>query len=59
MDLIFYEFCFGLARALPFTSRSHVPPRVSSDVPYLIGVSVAMLVVFWFETIRLWRKLAV
>ncbi len=28
-------------------------------VPYLIGVSVAMLVVFWFETIRLWRKLAV
>jgi len=28
-------------------------------VPYLIGVSFAMLVVFWFETIRLWRKLAV
>jgi hypothetical protein len=28
-------------------------------VPYLIGVSIAMLVVFWFETIRLWRKLAV
>jgi hypothetical protein len=28
-------------------------------VPYLIGVSIAMLAVFWFETIRLWRKLAV
>ena len=28
-------------------------------VPYLIGVSLAMLAVFWFETIRLWRKLAV
>ena len=28
-------------------------------VPYLVGVSVAMLAVFWFETIRLWRKLAV
>jgi hypothetical protein len=28
-------------------------------VPYLIGLSFAMLVVFWFETIRLWRKLAV
>ncbi len=28
-------------------------------LPYLIGVSFAMLVVFWFETIRLWRKLAV
>jgi len=26
---------------------------------YLIGVSCAMLVVFWFETIRLWRRLAV
>jgi DNA-binding transcriptional ArsR family regulator len=28
-------------------------------VPYLIGASFAMLAVFWFETIRLWRKLAV
>jgi hypothetical protein len=28
-------------------------------VPYLIEVSFAMLVVFWFETIRLWRRLAV
>jgi len=25
---------------------------------YLIGVCFAMLAVFWFETIRLWRKLA-
>jgi hypothetical protein len=32
---------------------------VMDFVPYLIGVSVAMLAVFWFETIRLWRKLAV
>ncbi len=28
-------------------------------VPYLIAVSLAMLAVFWYETIRLWRKLAV
>ncbi len=28
-------------------------------IPYLIGVSFAMLVVLWFETIRLWRKLSV
>jgi hypothetical protein len=28
-------------------------------IPYLVGVSFAMLAVFWFETIRLWRKLAV
>jgi hypothetical protein len=27
--------------------------------PYLIGLSFAMLVVFWIETIRLWRKLSV
>lgn len=31
----------------------------SDFVPYLIGVSFAMLAVFWFETIRLWRKLLV
>jgi hypothetical protein len=28
-------------------------------VPYLIGVSCAMLAVLWFETIRIWRRLAV
>jgi hypothetical protein len=28
-------------------------------VPYLIAASLAMLAVFWYETIRLWRKLAV
>jgi len=28
-------------------------------VPYLIGVSFAMITVLWFETIRLWRRLAV
>ena len=28
-------------------------------IPYLIGISFAMLAVLWFETIRLWRKLAV
>jgi len=27
--------------------------------PYLIALSFAMLAVFWFETIRLWRKLVV
>jgi hypothetical protein len=25
---------------------------------YLIGISVAMILVFWYETVRLWRKLA-
>ncbi len=28
-------------------------------LPFLVAVGLAMLVVFWFETIRLWRKLAV
>jgi hypothetical protein len=28
-------------------------------IPYLVGVSIAMLVVFWYETVKLWRKLAV
>lgn len=26
-------------------------------MPYLVGVSVAMVVVFWYETLRLWRRL--
>jgi hypothetical protein len=25
--------------------------------PYLVGVSVAMVIMFWYETLRLWRKL--
>ena len=25
---------------------------------YLVGVSAAMVLVFWYETVRLWRKLA-
>jgi hypothetical protein len=28
-------------------------------VPFLMGVSFAMLAVFWYETIRLWRRLTV
>ena len=27
--------------------------------PYLVIVSAAMVVVFWYETVRLWRKLVV
>jgi hypothetical protein len=27
--------------------------------PYLVAVSAAMVVVFWYETVRLWRKLVV
>lgn len=25
---------------------------------YLIGICIAMILVFWYETVRLWRKLA-
>ncbi len=31
----------------------------SGFAPYLIAVSVGMIVVFWFETVRLWRRLSV
>lgn len=31
----------------------------SGFVPYLVAVSVVMVIVFWFETVRLWRKLSV
>jgi len=26
---------------------------------YLAAVSIAMVIVFWYETVRLWRRLAV
>lgn len=31
----------------------------SGFTPYLVAVCFAMVVVFWYETARLWRKLAV
>jgi hypothetical protein len=30
-----------------------------SYLPYLIAVCIAMVLVFWYETVKLWRKLAV
>jgi DNA-binding transcriptional ArsR family regulator len=30
-----------------------------SYTPYLVAVCIAMVAVFWFETIKLWRKLTV
>lgn len=31
----------------------------SGFTPYLVAVGVAMVLVFWYETVRLWRRLAV
>jgi fatty acid desaturase len=31
----------------------------SGFTPYLVAVGTAMVLVFWYETVRLWRKLAV
>jgi len=31
----------------------------SSFIPYLVAVCVAMILVFWYETVRLWRRLSV
>jgi hypothetical protein len=31
----------------------------SGFAPFLVAVSVGMIVVFWFETVRLWRRLTV
>jgi hypothetical protein len=33
--------------------------NTSSFTVYLVVICVAMVVVFWYETVRLWRKLAV
>jgi hypothetical protein len=31
----------------------------SSFTPYLVAVCAAMVLAFWYETVRLWRRLAV
>ncbi|HSV50014.1 MAG TPA: helix-turn-helix domain-containing protein [Candidatus Acidoferrales bacterium] len=30
-----------------------------SFTPYLVAISIAMIAVLWFETVRLWRRLSV
>lgn len=52
-------FFFALLFTILITFFSFAALCLSGFVPHLIAVAVAMIAVFWYETIRLWRKLAV
>lgn len=52
-------FFFALLFTILITFFSFAALYLSGYVPYLVAVCTAMIVVFWYETIRLWRKLAV
>jgi hypothetical protein len=53
-QLFFFSLLFTILVVF-FSAATYIE---SGFTPYLIGVSFTMLAVFWFETIRLWRKLA-
>ena len=53
-QLLFFSVLFSaLIGFFAFMSLSY-----ASYVPLLVAVSAAMVVVFWYETARLWRRLA-
>ena len=52
-------FFFALLFTILIAFFSFAALYLSGFVPYLVAVGTAMVVVFWYETIRLWRKLAV
>jgi hypothetical protein len=53
-QLFFFSLLFTIIAA--FFSYSAL--FLVGYVPYLVGICAGMVAVFWFETIRLWRKLA-
>ena len=54
-QLFFFSLLFSILAAF-FSFRAL---QEQNFVFYLVAVCVAMIVVFWYQTIRLWRKLSV
>lgn len=52
-------FFFALFFTIIASFFSFATLYASSFAPYLVAVCAAMIVVFWYETFRLWRRLAV
>jgi len=52
-------FFFALLFTILVAFFSFEALYLESFTPYLIAVSVAMVIVFWYETVRLWRRLMV
>ena len=51
-------FFFALLFTILVSFFSFEALYASGPIEYLIIISAAMVVVFWYETLRLWRKLA-
>jgi hypothetical protein len=52
-------FFFALLFTILVAFFSLAALYASGFTPYLVVVCVAMVLVFWYETVRLWRRLAV
>jgi hypothetical protein len=52
-------FFFALLFTILVAFFSFAAFYCSGFTPYLVAVGVAMVLVFWYETVRLWRRLAV
>jgi hypothetical protein len=52
-------FFFALLFSILMTFFSFGALYASGFTPYLVALCVAMVLVFWYETVRLWRRLAV
>lgn len=54
-QLFFFALLFTIIAAFFSFEALHE----SSFTPYLVAICAAMVLVFWYETVRLWRRLAV
>jgi hypothetical protein len=52
-------FFFALLFSILVAFFSFGALYASGFTPYLVALGVAMVLVFWYETVRLWRRLAV
>ncbi len=56
-QLFFFSLLFTIVVA--FFSFEVLVLQNSIFIPYLLATGVAMVLVFWYETMKLWRKLSV
>ena len=52
-------FFFALLFTILVAFFSYETLYAQSYAPYLVAVSIATILVIWYETVRLWRRLAV
>ncbi len=51
-------FFFALFFTILIAFFSYAAMFLSGFTPYLVAVSVVMVLVFWYETLRIWRRLS-